>query len=96
MAGWYCAMAASIAASSSAKSAVSGTPWKARPCNCALMAYMTKPGTGATMLAPGMSHAIASRLINSSEPLPSISDQPVGGAAWRCSAAFSSSTRAPG
>ena len=89
-------MAASIAASSSAKSAVSGTPWKARPCSCALIGYITKPGTGATMLAPGMSQAMASRLMSSSEPLPSISDQPSGGCAQACSAAFSSSTRAPG
>src|SRR6218665_1513002 len=46
------AMAASIAGSSSSKSAVSGTPTKSRPCNCALNAYITKPGSGASTPRP--------------------------------------------
>jgi hypothetical protein len=65
-------MAASMAASSSSKSAVSGTPTKRRPCSCALMAYITKPGTGARMVAPGTSKAMAINEISSSEPLPSM------------------------
>ena len=48
MAGRCSAMAASMAASSSSKSGVSGTPTKSSPCSCALMAYITKPGTGAS------------------------------------------------
>src|SRR6218665_328204 len=50
--GWG-GRAASIAGSSSSKSAVSGTPTKSRPCNCALNAYITKPGSGAS--TPGRS-----------------------------------------
>ena len=67
-----------MAASSSWKSALSGTPWKASPCNCALIAYITKPGSGARMEAPGTSQAIASSEISSSEPLPSMMSNPLG------------------
>jgi hypothetical protein len=78
MEGLCLAMAPSMAASSSSKSAVSGTPWNASPCSCALIAYITKPGKGARMEAPGTSQAIASREISSSEPLPSMMSKPAG------------------
>ncbi|MNW02944.1 hypothetical protein D3C71_1988060 [compost metagenome] len=75
MAGWCCAMAASMAGSSSSKSGVSATPTKSRPCSWALIGYMTKPGMGASMVArwpvPGCAQANASKVMSSSEPLPS-------------------------
>ena len=67
-----------MAASSSSKSAVSGTPMNFSPCSWALMAYITKPGTGARMDAPGTSQAIAISEISSSEPLPSMMSNPSG------------------
>jgi histidinol-phosphate/aromatic aminotransferase/cobyric acid decarboxylase-like protein len=39
------------------KTAVNGTPTKFSPCNCADIAYITKPGTGARTVAPGTSKA---------------------------------------
>ena len=65
-------MAASIAASSNSKSAVNGTPTNCKPCKRADMSYITKPGTGASTLAPGTSQAMLSSVMISSEPLPRI------------------------
>ena len=78
IAGRCRSIAASIASSSSSKRSLSGTPTKRRPCSFADISYITKPGTGARIVAPGRSQAIASREISSSEPLPSISLQPAG------------------
>ncbi|MNX98597.1 hypothetical protein D3C86_1310130 [compost metagenome] len=78
MAGLCSAMAASIAARSSVKSARSGTPTNSSPANCADIAYMTKPGTGASTLAPGRAAASDSMLMISSEPLPSSTSMPAG------------------
>ena len=77
MAGWCSAMAASMASRSSVKSR-SGTPTKPVPANCADIAYMTKPGTGASTLAPGLAAASDSMLMISSEPLPSSTSMPAG------------------
>ena len=60
------------------------------------MAYMTKPGSGAKTLAPGRSQAKANKAINSSEPLPSISEQPAGKSTLRAKAFLRSLTRPPG
>ena len=75
-------IAASIAASSSSKLAVSGTPTNFSPCRRADISYMTKPGSGARIVAPGRSQASASSEISSSEPLPSISLQPAGSSTY--------------
>jgi hypothetical protein len=71
-------MAASMADSSSSKSAVSGTPTKFSPRSCADIWYITKPGSGASNVAPGLLQATERMSISSSEPLPRISWQPVG------------------
>jgi hypothetical protein len=60
------------------------------------MAYITKPGSGARMVAPGTSQAMASSEISSSEPLPSIRSKPSGSFAWRASACAGRSTRVAG
>ncbi len=96
IAGRCVAIALSIAASSSSKSAVVGTPTNFRPCSFADISYITKPGSGATMLAPGTSQAIAISEINSSEPLPSISLQPVGSSMYLPSVAITSATQPTG
>ncbi|MCY1229905.1 hypothetical protein D9M72_422960 [compost metagenome] len=85
MAGCCSAIAASMAARSSVKSARSGTPTNCRPANCADIAYMTKPGTGAITFAPGLAAASASMLMISSEPFPSSTSMPAG----TCITAFS-------
>ena len=72
MAGSCCAIEADMACSSTAKSTVKGTPTKGRACNLALMAYITKPGSGDNTLAPGTAQTMANNEINSSEPLPNI------------------------
>ena len=58
MAGRCVSIAASIAGSSSSKRGVSGTPTKRRPCSCADISYITKPGSGARIVAPGRSQAM--------------------------------------
>jgi hypothetical protein len=73
-------IAASIGSRSSSNVAVSGTPTNRSPCRRADISYMTNPGTGARIDAPGTSQASASNAISSSEPLPSISLQPCGSA----------------
>ena len=73
-------IAASIASASSSKVGVSGTPTNLSPCSRADISYITKPGTGARIDAPGTSQASASSAISSSEPLPSIILQPAGSA----------------
>ena len=78
MAGWCSFIAASIAASSSSKSAVSGTPTKRRPRSLADISYITNPGSGASMVAPGRLQATDRMSISSSDPLPRISLQPAG------------------
>jgi hypothetical protein len=78
MAGLCSAIAASIAARSSVKSGRSGTPTNSSPANCADIAYMTKPGTGASTLAPGLAAASDRMLMISSEPLPSSTSMPAG------------------
>jgi hypothetical protein len=57
---------------------VRSTPMNFRPCSCALMPYITKPGSGARMEPPGTSQAMASSEISSSEPLPSMRSKPSG------------------
>ena len=89
-------MAASIGASSSSKSAANGTPTKPTPCRLADKPYITKLGSGDMNTAPGTAQARLSKLINSSEPLPSISAQPSGSLACAASAAFRSSQRSAG
>ena len=66
------------------------------PCSCADIAYITKPGSGAMTTAPGTSQAIASIVISSSDPLPSVSAQPSGMPACTASAARRSSVRSAG
>ena len=50
-------------------------PQSREPRSCALMGYITKPGMGASMVArwpvPGCAQARASRVMSSSDPLPS-------------------------
>jgi hypothetical protein len=60
------------------------------------ISYITKPGSGARMVAPRTSQASASNEINSSEPLPSISLQPAGSATKAESAAITSATQPTG
>jgi len=96
IAGRWRSIASSIAGSSSSKSAVSGTPTKPRPCRRADISYITNPGNGARIVAPGTSLARASSEINSSEPLPSISRQPAGNSTWLDSAATTSPTQPVG
>ncbi len=79
-----------MAASSSSKLAVSGTPTKRSPRRRADISYITKPGSGASTTAPGTSQATDSRSINSSEPLPMITRQPAGTAKCLASAAATS------
>ncbi len=85
-----------MAASSSSKSGASGTPTKASPCSRADSSYITKPGTGASTVAPGRSQAMASSEISSSEPLPSMSAQPAGRPTWRASASITSAAQPAG
>ena len=70
---------ANMAGSSSSKSGVSGTPTKSSPCSWADSGYITKPGMGESMVArwplpslsTGCAQASASRVMSSSDPLPS-------------------------
>ena len=89
-------MACSIAASSSSKSAVSGTPTKRTFCSAADIWYITKPGSGAMMTAPGTAQAMVNIVISSSEPLPSVSAQSSGMPACLASAARRSSVHSAG
>ena len=66
-------MACSMAGRSSEKSACSGTGTKLAPASFALISYITKDGAGAITTAPGCATSWHSRLISSSEPLPSTS-----------------------
>src|ERR1700754_5221195 len=77
-AGWCSRTAASMAGPSSSKSGVSGTPTNFSPCSLAAISYITKPGRGAMTTLPGTSAASVSRLISSSEPLPSMMSQSPG------------------
>lgn len=90
-AGWCSAMAASIASRSRVRSALSGTPTNFSPISCADIAYITKPGTGASTVAPGLAAAMAIRLMISSEPLPSSTSAPAGTRITRLSWALSAS-----
>ncbi|MDR8775138.1 hypothetical protein FEP92_05558 [Burkholderia multivorans] len=84
MAGRCSAIAASIASTSSVRSAFSGTPTKSSCANRADSSYITKPGTGASTFAPGFAHASEIMLMISSEPLPSsTSHVPGTPIAWR-------------
>ena len=67
-----------MASSSSSNCGVSGTPTKFKPRSCADIWYITKPGSGASSVAPGTSQATLSMSISSSEPLPRIILQPAG------------------
>ena len=66
------------------------------PCSFALMAYITNPGSGARMDAPGKSQAMAIREISSSEPLPSMIPNPSGIPICAASALRKSLIRSPG
>ncbi len=85
-----------MAGPSSSKSGVNGTPTNFRPCSFAAISYITKPGSGAITTLPGTSAASVSRLISSSEPLPSMMSQPSGMRACFASSARSTSPRSAG
>ena len=95
-AGSCSAIAASIASASSVKSARSGTPTNPTCANFADIAYITKPGSGASTFAPGFAHATVIMLMISSEPLPSSTSQSGGTPMVRLILSISASGRGAG